>query len=57
MSLEAQTLSLPDQQVYKGQPFPLAFELKIKSLEAACQWITENADQLGQQAASHGAVL
>ena len=57
MSLEAQTLSLPDQQVYKGQPFPLAFELKIKSLEAACQWITENADQLGQQAANHGAVL
>ena len=57
MSLEAQTLSLPDQQVYKGQLFPLAFELKTESLEAACAWITENADQFGQQAASHGAVL
>ena len=57
MSLEAQGLSLPDQQVYKGQPFPLAFELKIKSLEAACQWITENAGRLGEQASSHGAVL
>ena len=57
MSLETQTLSLPDQQVYKGQLYPLAFELKTDSLEAACAWITENADQFGQQAASHGAVL
>jgi hypothetical protein len=57
MSLEVQTLSFPDQQEYYGQPFPLALELKTESIEAACKWITENADQLGQQAANHGAVL
>ncbi len=57
MSLEVQTLSFPDQQEYHGQPFPLALELKTESIEAVCKWITENADQLGQQAANHGAVL
>ncbi len=55
--MEAQPFTLPGQHEYHGHPFPLALELKTDSLEAACAWITENAGQLGQQAASHGAVL
>ena len=57
MSLEVQTLSLPDQQEYKGQPFPLALEVKIASLEEACAWARDNATDVEAQASKHGAVL
>ena len=55
--MEAKPFTLPGQHEYHGLPFPLALELKTESLEAARQWITENSDQLGQQAARHGAIL
>ena len=57
MSLEVQTLSLPDQQEYKGQPFPLALEVKTTSLKEACAWACDNAADIEAQASKHGAVL
>jgi len=57
MSLEVQTLSLPDQQEYMGQPFPLALEVKTTSLEEACAWARDNATDIEAQASEHGAVL
>ena len=57
VSMEAEPFTLPGQHKYHGQPFPLALELKTKSLKAGCQWITKNATLLGQQAAGHGAVI
>ncbi|SVB32241.1 uncharacterized protein METZ01_LOCUS185095, partial [marine metagenome] len=57
MSLEVQTLSLPDQQEYKGQPFPLALEIKTTSLDEACAWACDNATDIEAQASEHGAVL
>ena len=57
MSLEVKTLSLSDQQEYKGQSFPLALELKTASLEEACAWARTNAVDIEAQAFKHGAVL
>jgi len=57
MSLEVKTLSLPDQQEYKGQPFPLALEVDAASLGDACAWARDNANHLDAQAAEHGTVL
>ena len=57
MSLEVQTLSLPDQQEYKGQPFPLALEVKTASLKESCAWARDNAADISAQASEHGVVL
>jgi len=57
MSIEVQTLSLPDQQEYKGQPFPLALEVKTNSLKEACAWACNNTADIEAQASEHGAVL
>jgi len=57
MSLEVQTLSLPDQHEYKGQPFPLALEVKTTNLEEVCAWACDNAAEIEAQASKHGAVL
>jgi len=57
MSIEVRTLSLPDQQEYKGQPFPLALEVKTNSLKEACAWACNNTADIEAQASEHGAVL
>ena len=57
MSLEVQTLSLPDQHEYKGEPFPQALKVSTASLEDACGWAHDNATDIGAQASKHGAVL
>ena len=57
MSVVAQTLTLPGQHEYHGEPFPLVLEVKADSLETVCEWISENAAQLVTQATAHGAVL
>ena len=55
--MPAQHNSVPDQHEYRGQPFPLALEVNAVSLEDACAWAREHADELDAQAAAHGAVL
>ena len=50
-------LSLPNQQEYDGETFPLALRLEAGDLKQACGWIAENAEQMERQAATHGAVL
>ena len=57
MSLEVQTLSLPDQHEYKGEPFPPALKVSTASLEDACGWVHDNATDIEDQASKHGAVL
>jgi hypothetical protein len=57
MSAVAAPLTLSGQHEYQGNPFPLALEVKIDSLENTCRWIRQNADQLAVNAATHGAVL
>jgi hypothetical protein len=50
-------LSLPNQQEYTGETFPLALGVKAGDIKQACEWIAENAEQTERQAATHGAVL
>ena len=50
-------LSLPNQQEYDGETFPLALRLEAGDLKQACGWIAENAEQMERYAATHGAVL
>ena len=57
MSVEAKPFTLPNQHEYRGQPFPLALEVNAASLDDACAWTREHADELDVQAAAHGAVL
>jgi len=57
MSPVSKPLTLPGQHEYHGAPFPPALEVAADSLETACAWITENANELAAQAATHGAML
>ena len=50
-------LSLPNQQEYDGEAFPIALGLEVCELAQAREWIAENAGQIERQAATHGAVL
>ena len=45
-------LSLPNQQEYDGETFPLALRLEAGDLKQACGWIAENAGQIERQAAT-----
>jgi alpha-ketoglutarate-dependent taurine dioxygenase len=51
--------SVPDQQEYGGEPFPLVMRCEAPEtpLDAACAWISAHADQLREQAARAGAIL
>ena len=57
MSLEVQALSLPDQQEYHGQPFPLALEVSVGNLDGTCAWARDHAADIEAEASEHGAVL
>ncbi|MCA9193954.1 MAG: TauD/TfdA family dioxygenase [Planctomycetales bacterium] len=59
LSSIAQPLAVPKSQTYDGVAFPLAYECVRSDVTLAqiCDWITENRQQLLEQATQSGAVL
>ena len=57
MSAAAAPLTLAGQHAYHNEPFPLALQVEVGSIEECCEWLGENADDLEAKAAWHGAVL
>jgi alpha-ketoglutarate-dependent taurine dioxygenase len=57
--LQVLSASVPGQQDYDGQPFPLALACRSPSvtLESTTNWLAQHRDPLAEMAAAHGAVL
>src|SRR3954453_16860153 len=57
--LEVSPTTLPGQQTYNGQPFPLVLACRTAgaALDAAAGWIADHREPLLRQASDHGAIL
>ena len=58
-NLDVSPITVPSQQTYNGQPFPLVLACRSPgtALDAAAAWVADHRRQLLRQAADHGAIL
>lgn len=59
LSLDVVEMSVPDQQTYDGQPFPLIFACQSPdaSLDDTCAWVQQHRDDLVKRSREIGAIL